>query len=72
MPVIAVAPEPKARRMSRKVSPSVAVTLGCVATKSSPAASPSPTAMSTSIPTMNAYVGIENSLPAWRTPRRLP
>ena len=54
MPVIAVAPEPKARRMSRNVSPSVAVTLGFLATKSSPAASPSPTAMSTSIPTTNA------------------
>jgi hypothetical protein len=46
--------EPVEGGRAAHVSPSVAVTLGCFATKSSPAASPSPTAMSTSIPTTNA------------------
>ena len=73
MPVIAVEPEEKARRISSTPTPSVAVSGGLgVAWKLWPAASIRPTAISTNIARMNAYVGAANSEPAWRTPRRLP
>ena len=65
MPVIAVAPEEKARSTNNTVSPSIGSTvLVCVGAKPLVEASTRPTVISTAIPSTNAYVGAENSAPA--------
>ena len=73
MPVIEVAPEANARRMTSRVSPSVAVTGGGgTGAKPRMPALANPTTSSSTTATMKMYVGAANRLPATRTPRRLP
>lgn len=73
MPVIAVAPEEKARSTNSTVSPSIGSTvLARVGAKPVVEASTRPTAINIAMPSTNAYVGAEKSAPASRTPRRLP
>ena len=74
MPVIAVAPEEKARSTNSTVSALdrlEAVLVG-VGAKPVVEASTRPTAINVAMPSTNAYVGAEKSAPASRTPRRLP
>ena len=73
MPVIAVAPEEKARSTNSTVSPSIGSTvLVRLSAKPVVEASTKPTAINIAMPSTNAYVGAEKSAPASRTPRRLP
>ena len=73
MPVIAVAPEEKARRTNTTVMRAIGSTPTTgVGLKPCPAASTSPTTISAKTASTNAYVGAEKIAPASRTPRRLP
>ena len=73
MPVIAVAPEEKARSTNGTVSPSIgSAVLVCIGVTPVVEASTRPTATNIAMPKTNAYVGAEKSAPASRTPRRLP